>query len=265
MSKLSYEDKINLYDERKNGCSMGILSKKYNIAVHGVQYLCCLIDKHGFDILRTTKNRYYPVYIDTEDNHNINKYSEESQYSIGKERLTEIIRTYCAYLEEKKYYVGIYASLSWLYNQLDLEKLTLYDKWVAQWAPSCTYEGSYGMWQYTNKGEVADLVLDMNERYYNFEKIIKERNLNGFVEEEVIISEELEKPNEDVKKLKVGDKVKIIATGKSTSYGTGKTAKGIGWERQILGIYLGRDYPYRVGNSKGTTGFYKEEALKRVS
>ena len=63
MSKLSYEDKINLYNERKNGCSMGTLSKKYNIAVHGVQYLCCLIDKHGFDILRTTKNRYYPVYV----------------------------------------------------------------------------------------------------------------------------------------------------------------------------------------------------------
>ena len=63
MSKLSYEDKINLYNERKNGCSMGTLSKKYNIAVHGVQYLCCLIDKHGFDILRTTKNRYYPIYV----------------------------------------------------------------------------------------------------------------------------------------------------------------------------------------------------------
>ena len=45
MSKLSYEDKINLYNERRNGCSMGALSKKYNIAVHGVQYLCCLIDK----------------------------------------------------------------------------------------------------------------------------------------------------------------------------------------------------------------------------
>ena len=63
MSKLSYEDKINLYNERRNGCSMGALSKKYNIAVHGVQYLCCLIDKHGFDILRTTKNKYYPVYV----------------------------------------------------------------------------------------------------------------------------------------------------------------------------------------------------------
>ena len=29
MSKLSYEDKIYLYNERKNGCSMGTLSKKY--------------------------------------------------------------------------------------------------------------------------------------------------------------------------------------------------------------------------------------------
>ena len=37
--------------------------KKYNISVHGIQYLCCLIDKHGFDILRTQKNKYYPKYI----------------------------------------------------------------------------------------------------------------------------------------------------------------------------------------------------------
>lgn len=63
MSKLSYEDKINLYDERKNVRSIGMLSKKYNIAMYGVQYLCCLIDKNGFDILTTTKNRYYPFYV----------------------------------------------------------------------------------------------------------------------------------------------------------------------------------------------------------
>ena len=39
------------------------LSKKYNISVHGVQYLCCLIDNHGVDILLTHKNKYYPKYI----------------------------------------------------------------------------------------------------------------------------------------------------------------------------------------------------------
>ena len=66
MSKLSYEDKINLYNDRKMGYSMTMLSKKYNIAIPGVQYLCRLIDKHGLDILRTEKNKYYPIYIKQE-------------------------------------------------------------------------------------------------------------------------------------------------------------------------------------------------------
>ena len=66
MSKLSYEDKINLYNDRKMGYSMTMLSKKYNIAIPGVQYLCRLIDKHGLDILRTEKNKYYLIYIKQE-------------------------------------------------------------------------------------------------------------------------------------------------------------------------------------------------------
>ncbi len=61
MSKLSYEDKINLYNDWKMGGSMTLLSKKYNIAIPGVQYLCRLIDKHGIDIL-TSKNKEHPKY-----------------------------------------------------------------------------------------------------------------------------------------------------------------------------------------------------------
>lgn len=60
MSKLSYEDKINLYNDSKLGLSKSALSKKYNISIHSVQYLYYLIDKHGFDILRTTTNKEYP-------------------------------------------------------------------------------------------------------------------------------------------------------------------------------------------------------------
>lgn len=63
--------------------------------------------------------------------------------------------------------------------------------------------------------------------------------------------------------LNVGDTVKIVGTGNGSSYGTSNTAYGIGWTRQILGIYEGRPYPYRVGNSTGTTGFYKADALKK--
>lgn len=44
MSKLSYDEKIQLYQDGKNGMSKLSLSKKYNICIHGVQYLCCLID-----------------------------------------------------------------------------------------------------------------------------------------------------------------------------------------------------------------------------
>ena len=62
MSKLTYEDKINLYVDRKNGLTIPALVSKYNVRHEIVEYLTRLIDKHGIDILRTNKNRYYPPY-----------------------------------------------------------------------------------------------------------------------------------------------------------------------------------------------------------
>lgn len=61
MSKLSYEDKINIYKDNKKGISITNLSKKYNIRDNHIKYLIRLINKHGFDILRTTKNKYYSI------------------------------------------------------------------------------------------------------------------------------------------------------------------------------------------------------------
>ena len=55
MSKLSYEDKISLYRERKEGISVKSLSGKYNIRENIINYMVSLIDKHGIDILRTSK------------------------------------------------------------------------------------------------------------------------------------------------------------------------------------------------------------------
>ena len=66
------------------------------------------------------------------------------------------------------------------------------------------------------------------------------------------------------KTLHVGDKVKIIGTGNGASDGSSNTAYGIGWTREILKIYSGRKFPYQVGNSKGTTGFYKESSLQKL-
>ena len=59
MSKLTYDDKIKLYNDRKSGMSVSSVSKKYNVSMNVVNDLISLIDKHGFGILRTTKNRTF--------------------------------------------------------------------------------------------------------------------------------------------------------------------------------------------------------------
>ena len=59
MSKLKYEEIVELYKDRKNGESIRTLCSKYRICDTRVEYIIRLIDKHGFDILRTNKNRYY--------------------------------------------------------------------------------------------------------------------------------------------------------------------------------------------------------------
>lgn len=77
----------------------------------------------------------------------------------------------------------------------------------------------------------------------------------------VVDDSEIEQNN-----LKVGDKVLIIGEyaisydGELTGYN-----KAIGWEREILAIYDGEDYPYQVGNTEGTTGFFKILSLEKIN
>ena len=59
MSKLTYEDKINIYTDKKKGMSVGSLSNKYKVRECVINYLTALIDKHGIDILRTSENRIH--------------------------------------------------------------------------------------------------------------------------------------------------------------------------------------------------------------
>ena len=59
MSKLTYDYKIKLYNDRKSGMSVSSVSKKYNVSMNVVNDIISLIDKHGFEILRTTKNRTF--------------------------------------------------------------------------------------------------------------------------------------------------------------------------------------------------------------
>lgn len=59
MSKLTREDKIEIYSLRKSGVSLPSLSSRFSINKSVIKHLVRLIDAHGLEILRNNQNRYY--------------------------------------------------------------------------------------------------------------------------------------------------------------------------------------------------------------
>ena len=59
MSKLTREDKIEIYKRRLKGETISSLAKSFNIRESNIKYLITLIEKHRNNILRKSKNRVY--------------------------------------------------------------------------------------------------------------------------------------------------------------------------------------------------------------
>ena len=61
MSKLTREQKIEIYTKRKCGETVISLSRQYPVEIESIKYLIRLIDLHGFSVLNTGKNNYYSM------------------------------------------------------------------------------------------------------------------------------------------------------------------------------------------------------------
>lgn len=108
----------------------------------------------------------YPVAFDIE---------YESIYTNGlKENNTAIATAFLDEIEKAGYYAMLYCSKDFLENYLIPEKLEKYDKWIAQYASSCTCKYAYGIWQYTSNGKVDGINtdVDMNIAYKDYASII---------------------------------------------------------------------------------------------
>ena len=57
--KLTYEDKIQIYQLWKQGENLKNLSKNYNVTVRNLDYLVKFIDRYGIESIKKKKNRYY--------------------------------------------------------------------------------------------------------------------------------------------------------------------------------------------------------------
>ncbi|CAD0157276.1 transposase [Streptococcus thermophilus] len=57
--KLTYEDKFQIYELRKQGESFKRLSNQFGVNVSCLKYMVKLIDRYGINIIKKGKNRYY--------------------------------------------------------------------------------------------------------------------------------------------------------------------------------------------------------------
>ncbi|HIH2984523.1 TPA: IS3 family transposase [Streptococcus pneumoniae] len=57
--KLSYDDKVQIYELRKQGYSLEKLSNKFGINNSNLRYMIKLIDRYGIEFVKKGKNRYY--------------------------------------------------------------------------------------------------------------------------------------------------------------------------------------------------------------
>ena len=66
--KLNYEDKVQIYELRKQGQSFKQLSKRFGVDVSGLKYMMKLIDRYGIDIVKKGMNRHYSPELKQQTN-----------------------------------------------------------------------------------------------------------------------------------------------------------------------------------------------------
>ncbi|MGO5168618.1 GH25 family lysozyme [Bacillota bacterium LCP21S3_G6] len=115
----------------------------------------------------------YPVYLDME---------EKSQLDAGMDFCSGLIKTFCSKLEAAGYFAGFYTSSSYVRAVVKEEIRKRYSFWCAQWASSCSFAGSCGIWQYSSNGTVPGISgrVDLDYAYQDFPIIIMNGGFNGY-------------------------------------------------------------------------------------
>lgn len=165
-----YDTRFEEYYSKAKAAGLGVGAYWYSYAKdtsmgadEGASFITALKGKQ-FD---------YPVYIDAEE--------DKIAGTLGKAEYTNVIGKIIDTVEKAGYWTGVYASLYYLNNRLDMTKLSRYAVWCAQWNDVCQYENA-GIWQYTNNLAVNGATgrVDGNYSYYDYPSQIKAKGLNGY-------------------------------------------------------------------------------------
>lgn len=111
----------------------------------------------------------YPVFLDSESTGGAGRAD-----GLAADERTKIHKAFLETIAAAGYETGIYGSRNWLNDQVDMEELSSYKTWLAEYAEVPEYDGYYHMWQYTSKGTVdgIDTNVDLNLCYMNIDTSI---------------------------------------------------------------------------------------------
>lgn len=115
----------------------------------------------------------YPVFVDMEDS---------SIAALGKAQATALARFALTVLDQKKWYAGLYTYTNFANTYLNMNELSGWPLFIADYRGFVGYKGPYAMWQYSSTGSVNGISgnVDLDYSYENFLPAILAGGYNGF-------------------------------------------------------------------------------------
>lgn len=180
---ITYDPK---YKEYRKACES-------NGIIHGFYFFpCSITDSEAHEEALFIKNEVInsgikmPVFLDSEV---VQRDKSGRSDKLSQAKRTRMLRIICEDLLKWGIPVGIYASRSWLYNNIDMSQIpadAVKNTWVAEYGVSMTkYTGYYVMWQFSSKESVNGISgnVDMSNQYYDFHMMIdgKQTPLNQVI------------------------------------------------------------------------------------
>lgn len=166
-------------------------------AVEEADYVLSVIKENGCEC-------DMPLYLDMET---------PDQYALSESKATSVARAFCTRISENGMYPGIYCSKSFAEDELYASQLSDVTFWIAQYYDKITYNGPYGMWQYSEYGEKSyiDGYVDLDICYYDYPSYIRENGLNGY---QRIVKPPVSPPAERVYEIKAVNGVNVLESSK---------------------------------------------------
>ncbi len=128
-------------------------------AIEEAEYVLSLMEKAGVEFT-------WPIALDLEDAASL----DARTAMISKSARTDMIIAFCERIKSAGYTPMLYAAIRWYMDEMEIERLTDYDKWFAQYFNRPFFPYEFQAWQYTSSGVVdgIDGNIDLNICFKNY-------------------------------------------------------------------------------------------------